>query len=170
MPPIASFGISVLFSIIVWGVVATQYIWPALRRRQVADALRPLLILNSFRFLGLAFIVPGVVSPDLPADFGRLLAYGDLVAAILALIALAALRGPLGTTLVWAFNLWGTADLLEGFYHGISHGMVPGQFGATYFILTFYVPLLLLSHGLVFRLLIKRDVSAIASNTSRATT
>jgi hypothetical protein len=35
------------------------------------EALRPLLTLHSFRFVGLAFLVPGVVSPDLPAAFAE---------------------------------------------------------------------------------------------------
>jgi hypothetical protein len=60
-----------------------------LRRRSNADALRPLLTLHAFRFVGLAFLVPGVVSPDLPAAFANPAAYGDLAAAVLALLALA---------------------------------------------------------------------------------
>src|ERR1700722_16237256 len=136
MPPIAAFGISVVFSLIAWGVVAARYVWPELRRQKVADALRPILMLHSFRFLGLAFIVPGVVSPNLPASFANMLASGDFVAAILPLLPLAPLRSRFGVALAWVFNLWGTADLLDGFYEGIRHGLVPGQLGATYFILT----------------------------------
>ena len=168
MPSIAAFGISVAFSLITWGVVARQYIWPALCRLRRVDALRPLLMLNSFRFLGLAFIVPGVVSPALPAGYASALAYGDFGAAILALLALASLRNNLGLALAWAFSLWGTADLLNGFYQGIGHGLVPGQLGAAYFIVTFYVPLLLITHALVFRLLIRGDGVAAASDTRRA--
>ncbi len=168
MPPIAAFGISVAFSLIAWGIVAKQYIWPQLRRLRRVDALRPLLMLNSFRFLGLAFIVPGVVSPVLPAGYASALAYGDFVAAILALLALASLWSRLGLALAWAFGLWGTADLLNGFYQGLAHGLVPGQLGAAYFIVTFYVPLLLITHGLIFKLLIQRDRVATASDTMRA--
>ncbi|HWW10756.1 MAG TPA: hypothetical protein VNY76_10975, partial [Candidatus Acidoferrales bacterium] len=65
---LAFFG-SIAFSGVVWGTVTARYVWPVLRLRQRADALRPLLILHSFRFLGLAFLVPGVVSPDLPRAF-----------------------------------------------------------------------------------------------------
>lgn len=168
MPPIAAFGISVAFSLIAWGAVVARYIWPALRSQSRVDALRPILILNAFRFLGLAFIVPGVVSPALPVGYSSALAYGDFVTAILALVALAALRSRLGIALVWTFNLWGTADLLNGFYKGLALGLVPGQLGAAYFIVTFYVPLLLIAHVLVFRLLIKADTTATASSTKRA--
>jgi hypothetical protein len=57
------FGTSVAFSFIAWAVVAKFYIWAQLRTRSDIDALRPLLVLHAFRFVGLSFLVPGVVSP-----------------------------------------------------------------------------------------------------------
>jgi len=69
------FFVSIAFSFIAWGIVTARYIWPELRLRQRAEALRPLLILHSFRFIGLAFLVPGVVSPDLPPAFAHSAAY-----------------------------------------------------------------------------------------------
>src|SRR5215472_13992584 len=66
-----SFFVSIAFSCIAWGIVAARYIWPELRLRQRTEALRPLLILHSFRFIGLAFLVTGVVSPDLPSAFAH---------------------------------------------------------------------------------------------------
>ena len=76
MPSELSFFVSIAFSFIAWGIVTARYIWPELRLRQRAEALRPLLILHSFRFIGLAFLVPGVVSPDLPSAFAHSAAYG----------------------------------------------------------------------------------------------
>ena len=67
-----AFFASIAFSLTAWGMVAARYIWPELRIRQWAEALRPLLVLHSFRFIGLAFLVPGVVSPDLPSAFARI--------------------------------------------------------------------------------------------------
>jgi hypothetical protein len=46
------FFMSIAFSFIAWGIAAARYIWPKLRVRQRADALQPLLILHSFRFIG----------------------------------------------------------------------------------------------------------------------
>ena len=85
------FFVSIAFSLIAWGIVSARYIWPELRLRPRAEALRPLLILHSFRFIGLAFLVPGVVSPDLPPAFAHSAAYGDIGAAMLALLALISL-------------------------------------------------------------------------------
>ena len=71
MQPQVIFGISVLLGFVVWGLIGARYIWPALRGRPRAEALRPLLLLHAFRFVGLAFLVPGVVSADLPGAFAR---------------------------------------------------------------------------------------------------
>src|SRR5579864_5680889 len=113
MSPQLCFFLSIAFGFIAWGMVARQYVWPKLRLLQRADALRPILVLHSFRFVGLAFLVPGVVSPDLPSSFAHFSAYGDIIAATLALLSLASLsRGP-GIAIAWIFNLWGSADLLD---------------------------------------------------------
>ena len=96
------FGLSVAFSFVAWSLVARDFVWPALNDRSRADALRPLLILHSFRFVGLSFLIPGVVSPDLPVAFAAPAAYGDVVAMLLALLAFATLRSPFGVVLVWS--------------------------------------------------------------------
>src|SRR5215831_18121590 len=99
MPSPVLFGISAAFGVAVWGAVAWHYIWPALRERPRPENLKPILLLHGFRFLGLAFVVPGVVSRDLPTTFARPVAYGDLISAILALLALATLGTRTGTVL-----------------------------------------------------------------------
>jgi hypothetical protein len=157
MPPQLYFFISIAFSFIAWGIVTTRYIWPELRLRQRAEALRPLLILHSFRFIGLAFLVSGVVSPDLPSAFAHSAAYGDIIAAILALVSLLLLPSAAGVAIAWIFNLWGTADLLNAFYQANHAGLSAGQLGAAYFIPTVIVPLLLITHGLAFRILLQHE-------------
>jgi len=161
MPFSALFAISVSFGLAVWGIVAWQYIWPALRERPSPENLKPILLLHAFRFLGLAFIVPGVVSSELPAAFAQPAAYGDLISATLALLALLTLGSRAGMALAWVFNSFGTADLLFAFYLGsrISLPDAPGLSGAAYFILTAYVPLLLITHGLAFRILLRTKLS-----------
>ena len=92
VPPLAFFGTSVALSFLAWGIITARYLWPALRYQPRTRALRPLLLLHSFRFIGLAFLVPGVVSPNLPSAFALPAAYGDLIAAVLAFFALAGLQ------------------------------------------------------------------------------
>jgi hypothetical protein len=158
-----AFFVSIAFSLIAWGIVAARYVWPELRLRPRAEALRPLLIFHSFRFIGLAFLVPGVVSSDLPSAFARSAAYGDLVAAILALLALISLPSVSGVVIAWIFNLWGTADLFNAFYQANHAGLIAGQLGATYFIPTFIVPLLLITHGLGFRILLGHEKESVTN-------
>jgi hypothetical protein len=155
------FVISVLMGVIVWGMIGARYIWPALRDRPRNEALRPLLVLHAFRFVGLAFVVPGVVSPDLPAAFAQPAAYGDLATSVLALLAIAMLGSRLGTIIAWVFNFVGTVDLLNAFYQAnrLGVGDSPGLQGAAYFITTVLVPLLLVTHALVFRILLRTDAA-----------
>jgi len=151
------FFVSIAFSLIAWGIVTARYIWPQLRFRQRAEALQPLLILHSFRFIGLAFLIPGVVSPDLPPAFAHSAAYGDIIAAVLALLALVFLRSEAGVAALWIFNLWGSADLLNAFYQANHTGLLAGQLGAAFFLPTVIVPLLLITHGLAFRILLRHE-------------
>jgi hypothetical protein len=162
MPSAVLFGISVAFGLAAWGAVARQYIWPALRELPSSENLKPILLLHGFRFLGLAFVAPGVVSPELPAAFAQPVAYGDLITAMLALLALTTLGSRAGTVATWAFNTFGMADLLFAFYLGASISLPDrqGLLGAGYFILMAYVPLLFITHGLVFRILLRTKVAA----------
>ena len=157
----ALFGITIAFSFVVWGLAARQYFWPALRGRGRADAVRPILYLHAFRFMGLTFLIPGVVSPDLAASFARPVAYGDLATAILALLALALLNNKLSNASIWLFNIVGAVDLLNAYYQGNRISLVPGQLVATYVIPTLVVPLLLVTHALVFRIMLRPQTAVI---------
>src|SRR6516165_9307434 len=56
----ALFGLSVFMSFVAFGLVTHLYIWPRLRILERDDALMPLLVPHTFRFIGLSFLVPGV--------------------------------------------------------------------------------------------------------------
>jgi hypothetical protein len=148
--------VSIAFSFTAWGIVTARYIWPELRLRE-----RPLLILHSFRFIGLAPLVPGVVSPDLPPAFAHAATYGDIIAVILALLSLLLLPSAAGVAVAWIFSLWVSADLLNAFYQANHDGLLAGQLGAAFFLPTLVVPLLLITHGLALRILLlpEKDVA-----------
>jgi len=157
MTPQLCFFVSIAFSLVAWGTLASRYVWPRLRLRSRAEALQRLLTLHSFRFIGLAFLVPGVVSSDLPSGFARSAACGDIIAAALALLSLQLLSSRAGVLSAWIFNLWGAFDLLSAFYHANQDGLIPGQLGAAYFIPTVAVPLLLVTHAMAFRILLRNQ-------------
>jgi hypothetical protein len=155
------FFVSIAFGLIAWGIVTARYIWPELRHKPRAEALRPVLMLHTFRYLGLSTLVPGVASANLPAAFALPEAYRDFIAATLALLTLLLLPRKAGVGLAWIFNIWGSVDLLNTFYQAFAAGLVPGQLGATYFIPTFFVPLLLITHALAFRILLQPQSESV---------
>jgi hypothetical protein len=128
---------------------------PALRKLPRNESLIPILFLHSFRYIGLAFLIYGVTSEVLDPRFANPAAYGDLAASILAIISIVALKSgwKLAIPLVWLFNIEGTLDLLFAVYQGFR--LVPaGHFGSTFFIPAVIVPALLVTHAMVFRLLL----------------
>jgi len=78
------------------------------------------------------------VSHDLPTTFAHFTAYGDFIAAILALCSLLLLPSAAGIAAAWIFNLSGSADLLDTFYQANHAGLLVGQLGATFFIPTYW--------------------------------
>ena len=118
---------------------------------------------RSFRFFGLVFILPGVVGPQLPADFAVFAAYWDLGTGLLAMLALLTVWiRPLFWLFVVGFNLVGTVDLLLDYYHATRVGLpaIAGQLGATYAIPIIYVPLLMITHVTAFYLLLRPQPKA----------
>lgn len=145
-------------SFLAFGIVTRLYIWPRLRAMPREDALRGLAAPHMFRFVGLSFLVPGVVSPALSPEFAAPAAYGDLGATILAIVTTLALsaRASWAIPLTWVFNLWGAGDLLYAIYQGqIGVGIGPESLGAAFYIPTVVVPPLLVIHALIFWLLLR---------------
>ena len=156
----ALFGLSFVLSLIAFGIVTRLYIWPQVRSKRREDVLIALLVPHAFRFVGLSFLVPGVVSPTLSPSFSHPAAYGDLAATLLAIAAILgiAARASWGVPVAWAFNVWGTVDLLNAIYLGqVRVRIDPGSLGAAFFIPTVVVPALLITHGLIFFLLLRRQ-------------
>jgi len=140
-------------------VFARYYLWAYLLPKDRQSALLHLIAPHLFfRFIGLSFLVPGVVAASLPAAFAIPAAYGDLGAGILAIVAAIGLskRASRAIAAVWIFDVWGAADLLFAIYQGPRLQIEAGDFGAAFFIPTAIVPPLLVTHALIFKLLLQR--------------
>ena len=157
MPAVFILPISMVLGFVAYGLVAKWYLMPRLMKLSRAKALEVLLLFHSFRFIGLAFLIPGVTAVPLDSRFSHPAAYGDLVAAVLALLAILALRKnwSVATSIVWVFNLEGTLDLINAVTQGIRY-TEDGDLGAAYFIPAVIVPALLVSHWLIFILLLRQ--------------
>jgi hypothetical protein len=154
------FAASIALGLLAWGAVCLHYVWPRIRELPLHAAVRPILHLHLFRFVGLSFFVPGVVGPNLQAAFAVPAACGDLVAMGLAWVALMMGSSRYSRIAIWTFNVWGSADLLFAYYQGaIGVGIEPASLGAAWFIPTLAVPLLLWTHVLTFTILLRTSRS-----------
>ena len=54
--------------------------------------------------------------------------------------------------LCWLFNVVGLLDLVNAFYQGLSNNV---QLGSAYYIPTFIVPALVITHLMIFRMLVR---------------
>jgi hypothetical protein len=148
---------------VAWLLCFGVYIWPWLKSMDRVEAQRAIATLHSFRFFGLVFILPGVVSPDLPVSFATFAAWGDFATGVLALLALLTLRiRPLFWLFVVAFNLVGVIDLVVDYYNAIQVGLPAHAewLAATYAIPIIYVPLLMITHIAAFYFLVRPQSKA----------
>jgi hypothetical protein len=152
------FVLQFVLSLLVVGLLAKWLLAPWLVRQTQREALFWLTIPHAFRHIGMVFLVPGVVAQPLPENFANPAAYGDLVTGVLALLALVMLRsgwkGALGS--VWLFNIIGTVDLLNA----LRHVEVVTDFGSAWYIPTFFVPILLVTHFMIFTRLLQPEPKA----------
>jgi hypothetical protein len=165
MPTAAIFLVHLTLGYVPWLLAFSAYAWPKLKTMDPVEAQRAIAMLHAFRFFGLAFLIPGVVGPNLPQGFATFAAYGDFATGVLAMLALLSVRiRPLFWLLVVAFNALGAVDILVDYYHGNQLNLAPlaGELGSLYAIPMLYVPLLMITHVAAF-LLLSRARSSQAS-------
>jgi hypothetical protein len=154
------FTAQLVLGYVAWLLCYRVYLWPRLAVMDRFRAQRAIATLHSFRFFGLAFVVPGVVGLHLPGSFAEFAAYGDLATGVLAILALLTVgMRPLFWVFVVAFNVVGISDLLLNYFHAVQAGLptVAGELGAAYAIPIIYVPLLMITHIAAFYLLVRRN-------------
>ena len=157
MNSVTIFWVQLITSVFVFGIVAVWYVWPYLTKLSRNSALIPLLFVHVFRYVGMTLLVADMIDPKLPTEFLSSAAYGDLLAAALALASIFALRSNwrFAVPLVWVANTWGFVDLLNG-VRGVLQLNVPSFNLATFwYVYTFYAPLVIVSHLMIFWILIK---------------
>ena len=157
MDNVTIFWMQLFLSCVVCAIVAVWYVWPSLTKLSRNSALILLLWVHVPRYVGMTLLVTGMVDPKLPREFLSGAAYGDLLAAALALASIFALRSNwrVAVPLVWVANAWGFLDLLKGI-RGVLQLDVPSFNLATFwYVYTFYASLVLVSHLMIFGILIK---------------
>lgn len=149
--------LNISLALCAWTLIFIWYVHPWSRAVPLETALRPVLLLHVFRYIGLMFLIPGVTSAPLDPRFALPAAYGDLAAALLALTALFLLKPgrPIAIPAVWVFNIWGLLDLVNAVARGLAYTQ-DGDLGAAYWIPATIVPLLLVTHAWIFMILLGR--------------
>ena len=156
---LATAGIlAMMLSFVACIAAAVWHAGPWLAARSRSNALVPLLWLHAFRHVALQ-IVSAQKSGFLVSDALRdEILYGDLAGMILALFAIFTVRTRAGVAipLVWLFVAATAVDLVNGSIGGMREGALGSASGVTWLILTFYVPVLYTSLGLIIWQLVGR--------------
>ena len=148
--------INLAFSTLVFWIAARLYLLPNLAHLQPRAVLLPILLLHSFRHLGLMFLAAGATYPGVPLQFAYPAAYGDLLAALLAVATIPAVAGNWRSArlLVWIFNVEGTMDLIAAIALATIYD-AQAYMGPAYWIPAFWVPALLVTHYITFVVLLR---------------
>jgi len=152
------FFISYAVAFLVFGLIANWYIWPSIKDRPLKSALPPFLLYACLRVNGLMFLMPGLVSPELPRAFAVPTAYGDLTAVTLALLALGCVRyeNAAAVPMLWLFNVAGLLDLIYANLSTFKDQVDPVYLGVSYYLVVLNVPAMVVVHALIFVYLLKR--------------
>jgi len=155
--PIALFGIQFTLSVVAYSLIAMWYVWPRLSRLPLALALAPLLWVHAFRIVGGAILAPGAGGPGVPTEFREMIGYGDMATAVLALLALIALRAqlPRAIAYVWVCVTVGMLDTVNAIIQSMRFSVFTYPLGVNWVIVTMYVPALLVSSALIFTRLLR---------------
>jgi hypothetical protein len=148
--------INLAFSTFVFWVAAKLYVLPKLHDCEPRTILLPILLLHSLRHLGLMFLAPGAIYAGIPTQFTYPAAFGDLLTAFLAMVAIPAVstRARSAKLLVWLFNIVGSVDLIDAITLATAYDAAPFM-GPAYWIPAFWVPALLVTHYLTFLVLLR---------------
>jgi len=148
--------INLILSTFVFWVAARLYVLPKLQNYEARTLLLPILLLHSLRHLGLMFLTSGATYPGIPPQFTYPAAYGDLLTAVLAMIAIpaVAMRARSAKLLVWLFSVVGLLDLIDAITLATVYDAAPFM-GPAYWIPAFWVPALLVTHYLAFIILLR---------------
>ncbi len=158
MEPIVLFGTQFTLSLIAYALIAVWYVMPRLSGLPREVALVPLLWVHVFRIVGGTILAPGAVDSGVPTEFRVMIGYGDMATAVLALIALIALRARFGgaIALVWLFVIAATLDTLNAIVQSMRDSVFAYPLGVNWVIVALYVPALVVSSVLIYMQLLRR--------------
>jgi hypothetical protein len=152
-----------LLSLIVFGTMATWYVAPWLKSRTRAEALIALLWVHVFRYVALQ--VFSAQRGGFPiSDGGAMeIVVGDVAGAAIAFVAIVLLRYRvrLAIPLAWLLVAETGFDTVSNIRGGIHENLLGAASGVTWMVLTYFVPLVVLSSVLLIWQLYSRRGEAL---------
>jgi hypothetical protein len=127
------FFISYAVAFLAFSLIGKWYLWPAIKDRSPRIALTPLLLYACLRVNGLMFLMPGLVSRELPRAFA--------------------------VPMVWVFNIEGLLDLIYANISTFKDHVDPTYLGVSYYLAALNVPAMVVVHVLIFTYLLRRPQS-----------
>lgn len=155
MDPLIVLGIQCTLSLLVFFLILKWYVIPKITRETKFSILAILLLVNVFRYLPLSLFMPGQVSEAFPPYLKEVVAHGDFLSGMLALIALILLKSKKkGATLfTWIFSVVSSIDMLVVLTLAMSEKVYELPLGANYFTVSVYVPMLIVIQALILKIL-----------------
>lgn len=143
-------------AVAIYLLIYRVYLRDLFNARDFASAVLPLLVLHSFRYLGLCLIIPGQIAEEVPRQALQIMAWGDFASGVSALIAAIAVfkRSRFSPFLVFLFSIIGIGDLMAVGPTAYNAGVFYADIGTMWFVLVTLAPALLLTHiYIAYRLL-----------------
>ncbi len=151
------FALQFLVALAAWGVIAWRLL-PSVRKLDRHTQLSVWVAPHMFRVLGVGLLVPNLNGPGMPQDFAWSTAIGDTTTSVLAIFSLVALRKwpRAGIVGAWAWLLVGLGDLCIALVLAARLN-VAIHLHAQWFVPTFCVPVMLVTHMMGLRVLLQVD-------------
>jgi hypothetical protein len=160
----AAAALANVLNFIMFLMIAAWYVAPWLASRPRAEALTVLLWVQAFRDVALQIFSAQHFGFAVSDETRDVIVSGDLIGTILAVGSIVALRyrAAIAPLLIWALVAETVFDLVYTSYLGVREHLYETASAVTFLIVTFYVPLLWVSLGLVVWQLHSRRHEALA--------
>lgn len=140
-----------------YAIIVRAFVYPALRKLPLYQALQPLVLVHCIRTLGMFALVPSIAGPEVAnSKWAEEVAIGDGTTVVLALVTVLALRArpSWGIWLTWLLNLVGLVDIVNAGVNAAKEHILEHA-GLQLAVITFGVPALIVSHITLLVLLVR---------------
>lgn len=136
-----------LLSLIVFGAIARWYAMPWLKSQARANALIALLWVHVFRYVALQVFSAQTSGFPISDNGAMEIVFGDVAGAVLAFVTISLLRHRmrLAIPLAWLLVAETAYDTVSNIHGGVSEHLMGAASGATWFVLVFFVPMVVVS-------------------------